>query len=55
MFDKNFLLAGKSITKEEDRIKKKNRAKGKGTKGVFLRKRDYTGLDLNNSLMTVID
>jgi len=30
MFDKNFLLAGKSITKEEDRIKRKigRRARG---------------------------
>jgi len=35
MFDKNFLFDGNSIRLEKDRIKDKNRAKGKGTGGVF--------------------
>jgi hypothetical protein len=34
-FDKKLLFYGKSIKQGKDRIKKKNRAKGKGPHGVF--------------------
>jgi hypothetical protein len=37
----NILFAGKSIRKGQGTVKEKNRAKGRGTKGGFLRKRDF--------------
>jgi hypothetical protein len=45
---KGFPIWYEDIGKGKDRIKEINRAKDKGTKGVFWRIRDYAGLDFTN-------
>jgi hypothetical protein len=41
-------LDGKSIKKEKDTVKEKNRAEGQGAKSVFWRKREFAGIDFTN-------
>jgi hypothetical protein len=45
LFDKNFLLDGKSIRTEKDPVKDKNRPDGQRPKVVFFRKWDFAGLE----------
>jgi hypothetical protein len=48
VFDKTFLFDRKSIKQEKDRIKEINWAKGKGSEGVYWKKRGLAGLDFTN-------
>ncbi len=47
-FDKNLLFDVKSIRSEKYTVKGEKMAKGEGTKGVILRKRNYAGVDFSN-------